>query len=196
MRRYAAGAAALGVLLLFPALPLRAADEAHAAEPGLLDPVLSTTAWAVIIFVTVLLLLRKLAWGPLLKALDEREAKIRASLEAADRMRAEQQKFQAEQEALLAAARKEATEIVAEGKRDAEEVKAKIVEDARTQAEATKDRAISEIDRARDLAVVEIHQRAVAISISIAEKLLGHAVTAPDQENLVQQAIAQYEKQN
>jgi F-type H+-transporting ATPase subunit b len=174
-----------------------AADEAHGeAPPGLMDPVIPTMAWAIGIFVTVLLLLRKLAWAPLLKALDEREAKIRSSLEAADRMRAEQEKFQSEQERLFAEARKEASEIVAEGKRDAEAVKAKIVEDARTQAEGLKDRAISEIDRAKDLAVVEIHQRAVGLSISIAEKLLGHAVTVPDQEKLVQQAIAQFEKQN
>ena len=199
-KRLLASVAALALILV--ALPLLAqeghGEPAHGAAPeaGLLDPVLSTMVWSVLIFVAVLLILRKFAWGPILKALDERERKIRDSLEAAERMRADQEKFRAEQEQLFAAARKEATEIVAEGKRDAEAVKAKTVEDARTQAEALKDRAISEIDRAKDLAVVEIHQRAVGLSVAIAEKLLGHAVTAPDQEKLVQQAISQFEKQN
>lgn len=202
-KRIRAGAVALALFLLALS-PLAAQDPGHAEdaghaagpEAGLLDPVIPTMVWTVLIFSAVLAILWKLAWGPILKALDEREGKIRASLEAADRMRAEQEKFQSEQERLLAAARKEATEIVAEGKRDAEAVKAKIVEDARTQSEALKNRAISEIDRARDLAVVEIHQRAVGLSVSIAEKLLGHAVTVPDQEKLVQQAITQYEQQN
>ena len=61
-----------------------------------MKPVLSTYVWAFGIFVVVLALLGKLAWAPLIKALDEREAKIRDSLEAADRMAAQQEKFQAE----------------------------------------------------------------------------------------------------
>jgi F-type H+-transporting ATPase subunit b len=201
-RRTRLNASAAALALILVALPLLA-QEGHgepehgaAPEAGLLDPVLSTMVWSVLIFVAVLLILRKFAWGPILKALDERERKISESLEAAERMRADQEKFRAEQEQLFAAARKEATEIVAEGKRDAEAVKEKIVHDARTQAESLKTRAIGEIDRAKDLAVVEIHERAVGLSIAIAEKLLGHAVDAADQEKLVQQTISQYEKRN
>jgi F-type H+-transporting ATPase subunit b len=187
---------AFGTLLVLVG-PAIAADEAHGeAPPGLLDPVMSTSIWAALIFLVVLALLWKLAWGPLIKALDERETKIRESLEAADRMRAEQEKFQAEQEQILAAARKDANEIVAEGKRDAEAVKDKIVNDARVAAEDTKQRAIAEIERAKDLAVVEIHQRAVDLSIAIAEKLVGHAVSVDDQERLVQQTIEQYQQKN
>jgi F-type H+-transporting ATPase subunit b len=198
--RHLAGTAATRLLcvgaLLLVSVPALAADEANGeAPPGLMDPVLSTFVWAALIFLVVLALLWKLAWGPLIQALDDRETKIRDSLEAADRMRAEQEKFQAEQEQILAAARKEANEIVAEGKRDAEAVKEKIVQDAKSAAEDTKDRAVAEIDRAKDLAVVEIHQRAVDLSVTIAEKLVGHAVSVDDQERLVQETIQQYENQ-
>ena len=161
-----------------------------------MKPVLSTYVWAFGIFAVVLALLGKLAWAPLIKALDEREAKIRDSLEAADRMAAQQEKFQAGQEQILATARKEANEIVAEGKRDAEAVKEKILADARVAAEDSQRRALAEIDRAKDNAVIEIHQRSVDLSVAIAEKLVGHAVTVEDQERLVQQTIEQYQAKN
>ncbi len=188
---------ALAFTLLFVVSPLLAEDPAAAhgeSESKLISFIPSTMIWTILIFVVVLGALYKLAWGPLLKALDEREGKIRESLEAADRMREEQLKFQAEQEVVLAAARKEANELVAEGKRDAEAVKEKIVHDARMQSEDLKQRALAEIDRAKDLAVGEIHLRAVDLSIAIAEKLVGHAVTTEDQERLVQDTIEQYEK--
>ena len=195
-----AGAIALQACLLLALFAF--GGEAFAAGPEaggdghekfeLSKPFLPTIAWTAICFGAALLLLRKLAWGRILTALDERETKIRESLEAADRMRAEQEKFQAEQEQLLAAARKEANEIVAEGKRDAEAVKEKIVSDARIAAEDTQRKAIAEIDRAKDNAVIEIHQRAVDLSVAIAEKLVGRAVSVEDQEALVQQTIEQY----
>ncbi|MGA1534822.1 MAG: F0F1 ATP synthase subunit B [Planctomycetota bacterium] len=184
--------AVFALTLLLPSALLGAAAPSGGGGP--MDPVLSTTGWTIGIFVVVMLLLRKLAWGPIVKALDEREEKIRASLEAADRMRAEQEQFQAEQEQILAAARKEANEIVAEGKRDAEAVKEKIVSDARKAAEETQRKAIAEIDRAKDNAVNEIHTRAVDLSVAIAEKLVGRAVSVEDQESLVQQTIEQYRK--
>lgn len=185
--------ALLVVVVLLCAFPVLAADEAHGeSAPGLINPVLSTFVWGLLIFIAVLALLWKLAWGPLLKALDDRESKIRDSLEAADRMAAQQEEFKAEQELILAAARKEATEIVAEGKRDAEAVKEKIVADAKAQSGDLKDRAIADIERAKDLAVIDIHERAVDLSIGIAEKLIGHAVQVEDQERLVEETIQQY----
>ena len=186
-------AVAFGSTLLAPLVAQAAGGE---ATGGPMDPVLPTAIWALGIFLIVLALLWKLAWGPLIKALDERESKIKASLEAADVMRAEQERFQAEQEKLLAEARKEANEIVAEGKRDAEAVKEKIVSDARDAAEDAKSKALSDIDRAKDNAVIEIHQRAVDLSVQIAEKLVGHAVSVEDQERLVQQTIDEYKTKN
>jgi F-type H+-transporting ATPase subunit b len=109
-------------------------------------------------------------------------------------MRQEQQAFQVEQEKVLAEARKEASAIVAEGKRDAEVVRDQVVSDARTQAEAIKTKALAEIDQAKDKAIDEIHHRAVDISISISEKLIGHSVTSDDQDRIARETISEYEK--
>lgn len=185
------------LLLLVPATVVAADDSANGAEGakgGLLDPDTETFIYAVVVFILAALILKKKAWGPIAAALDEREVKIRESLEAADKMREEQKAFQAEQEKVLAGARKEASAIVAEGKRDAEVVRDQVVADSRKQAEEIQARALAEIDRAKDNAVDEIHNRAVDLSVAIAEKLIGHAINDEDQERIAKDTIQQYEK--
>lgn len=182
-------------LVLFVASgQLLAADEAGAEGKGLLTPEFEIFIYTIVVFLIAFLILQKKAWGPIAAALDERESKIRESLEAADRMRQEQQEFQAEQEKLLAEARKEASAIVAEGKRDAEVVRDQVVTDAKTQAEEIKNRALADIDQAKEKAVDEIHTQAVGLSISIAEKLIGHSVNKDDQDRIAKDTISEYEK--
>jgi len=182
--------------LLLSTSQLLASDAAGGAKKGLLDPDMETFIYTVVVFVLAFLVLKKKAWGPIAIALDERDAKIRESLEAADRMRVEQQAFQAEQEKVLAAARKEASAIVAEGKRDAEVVRDQVVADARSQAEDIKTKVLSEIDQAKEKAVDEINTRAIDLSISISEKLIGHSVTGEDHERIARETISEYEKIN
>ncbi len=180
--------------VLMPSGQLLAADEAAGSGRGLLTQETEIFIYTVVVFLLAFLILKKKAWGPIVTALDERESKIRESLGAADRMRQEQQAFQVEQEKVLAEARKEASAIVAEGKRDAEVVRDQVVSDARTQAEAIKTKALAEIDQAKDKAIDEIHHRAVDISISISEKLIGHSVTSDDQDRIARETISEYEK--
>jgi len=193
--RSASALLAIVSLVLFVASgQLLAADEAGAEGKGLLTQETEIFIYTIVVFLIAFLILQKKAWGPIAAALDERESKIRESLEAADRMRQEQQEFQAEQEKLLAEARKEASAIVAEGKRDAEVVRDQVVTDAKTQAEEIKNRALADIDQAKEKAVDEIHTHAVGLSISIAEKLIGHAVNKDDQERIAKDTISEYEK--
>ena len=186
----------VSLLLLMSSGYLFASEEVEGAKKGLLDPDTETFIYTVVVFLLAFWILQKKAWGPISAALDERENKIRESLEAADRMREEQQVFQAEQEKVLAKARKEASAIVAEGKRDAEVVRDQVVTDAKTQAEEIKTRALSEIDQAKEKAVDEIHTRAVGLSITIAEKLIGHSVNEKDQDRIAKDTISEYEKIN
>ncbi|MFQ5653470.1 MAG: F0F1 ATP synthase subunit B [Planctomycetota bacterium] len=187
-------------LLMLPALSLFAAaqhgDTEAAPKPGLMDPVAPVFVWSIIVFLVVLTILWKTAWGPLLRALDQRVARIRESLEAAQRAREEGARLAADHEKLMARARKEATDIVEEGKRDAHVVKDGIVADARKEAQDIANRAKAEITRAKDNAVHEIHERAVDLSITIAEKLIRRSLSSEDHEDLVKDAIDRYDERN
>ncbi len=183
-----------GVLLL-AARPLLALEaEAHAAQPGMTEPVLTTFIWNLLIFLVVLAILWRYAWAPLLKALDAREKRIRDSLDAAERALAESRERERAHEDVMANARREATAIVEEGRRDAQVVKDGIVAEARRESEALVQRAHSEIARAKENAVHEIHQRSAALAVFLAEKVIEKSLTPADHERLIQDTIHQYEK--
>ena len=86
--RSASALLAIVSLVLFVASgQLLAADEAGAEGKGLLTQETEIFIYTIVVFLIAFLILQKKAWGPIAAALDERESKIRESLEAADRMR-------------------------------------------------------------------------------------------------------------
>ncbi|MCI0651922.1 MAG: F0F1 ATP synthase subunit B [Planctomycetes bacterium] len=189
------GVAAFAAVALFPAL-LPAAEEAGAAGMPISEPVLTTFAWTILVFLIVLAILWRTAWSPLLKALDEREGKIRASLEAAERALAQSKERELEHERVLMEARRQASAIVEEGKRDAQSVKESIVAESRREAEAITRRATADIERAKDNAIHELHQRTVDLSLKIAEKVIRKSLSAKDHEELVRDTIKEYQQLN
>ena len=131
-----------------PRWPPRAAE----APPSLFAGDLGNSLWTLLIFVLVLVILGKFAWGPILKTLQARESFIHEALAKAKADRDEAEARLKEYEERLATARAEATAIVEEGRRDAEVVKRKIEEDAKHEADKMIERAKREIQLATDAA--------------------------------------------
>ncbi len=152
------------------------------------------TVVTVVVFVVVVLIVKLKAWGPLMAALDEREANIRNSLEAAERAAAKAEDAAKANLKLVEEARVEAKEIVAEGKRDAVALAARIEEEAKAATADIKSRVIVDIERAKLIAVHEIHQRAVHLSIGISEALIQESLSADEHQGLIDDAIQSYEK--
>lgn len=183
----------LALVVCSPVVAL-AADDVHDKPAGLLDPNLQAFLWSALVFIVVLYILKKKAWGPILQSLDEREEKIKASLQAAERALEESKARERAHEDVMAEARREASAIVEEGKRDAQVVKDGIVADARKESEDLTRRARAEIERAKDIAVDEIHKQAVDLSVLIAEKVIHRTLTPDDHQQLIRETIDNYEK--
>ena len=181
----------VGVALIFYPAVTFAADT---SGKGPMDFDFKTAGWTVGIFLTALLILKKAAWGPIVQAMEEREHKIKESLEAADRMQAEMAKTNAENEEILREARREASEIVAEGKRDAQAVAEQVKASAAKEAEAMTDKALTELSRAEDTAIDEVHKLSVDLSLTISERLIGRSLEGSDHQRIAQEAIEQYQK--
>ncbi len=109
--------------------------------------------WTILTFLALLFLLAKFAWKPLLTALEERENKIKNSLEDAEKAKTELERLNAESEKIIAKARSEAQSIRVEAKAATERIKAdlmakaeadskKILEEAEKQIHVEKDKAI------------------------------------------------------
>ena len=170
------------------ALPALAAEGAE-AQPSLLAGDIGNVFWTVLIFVLVLVVLGKFAWGPILSTLQTRESFIHEALAKAkaDRDAAEARLKQYEER--LAGARAEATAIVDEGRRDAEVVKRKIEADAKAEADKTIERAKHEIQIATDTATKNLYELSARLATEIAAKVIGRELSPQDHERLIAEAI-------
>ncbi len=157
---------------------------------ALLTPAFGTVVWATIAFLVVMFLLRKMAWGPILSALKEREENIANALNEADRARSEMAALNADNERLLQEARVERDSML----REARDIADKVVADAKAKA---KEEASRESEKARQViaterkaAVAELKAEVAKLSVTIAEKLIRSELSGEEkQQALVQKLI-------
>ena len=145
--------------------------------------------WTVIIFVLVLVVLGKFAWGPILKGLQARESFILESLEKAKKERDEADARMKLYEDKLAQARTEVTAMVDEGRRDAEVVKRKILEEARLEAEKERERTKREIQLATDTATKQLYALSARMATDLAARIIRKELTPQDHERLIAESI-------
>ena len=112
-------------------------------------------AWTVVTFLILLVILKKVAWGPILSALESREAEIRDALNSAAKAREDAEKASRDYEELVKKARAEAQQIVADGKAAGERVKNDIETAASGKADEIIEKAKAQIDVERVKAVRE-----------------------------------------
>ncbi len=149
--------------------------------------------WTLVIFLLVVFVLGRYAWGPLLAALQRREQFIRDALQKAKQDREAAEARLAEYEERLTHARREASAIVEEGRRDAEVLRAKLESDARAEADRLIERAKHEIELARTSAVRDLYQRGAELATDLAGRILRREVTPADHERLIAETIDELE---
>jgi F-type H+-transporting ATPase subunit b len=150
--------------------------------------------WTIATFLVLLTLLAKFAWGPLLKALEERQATIRKSLEDAQLARQELERLNQEQQRIIASARAEADTIVSQSRSDAERLRQELRESARAEAANIVKNAERQIELQTHQAIRQIRQEAVELSVAIASKLLARNLTREDNDRLIQQTLTQFDE--
>jgi len=145
--------------------------------------------WTTVIFVLVLIVLGKFAWGPILSALQKREAFIRESLEKAKNDRDEAQRVLKEYADKISAARSEAAAIVEEGRKNGDVLKHKIEETAKSEAQAMVERAKREIGSARDAAVKEVYTLSGKLATEVAGRIIKKELNEKEHERLISDSI-------
>jgi len=161
---------------------------------GLVDVRPGLIFWTLVTFFVVAFVLRRVAWGPILQVVDQREKAIAASLESARRERQEAEKLLAEQKDAIQKARAEAAEMMRRNADDVEKLRIELVSKARAEAEAQKTDALREIASERAKAVAEVKSLAADLAVQIAEKLLNERLDEPKQRELAAQYLAEVGK--
>jgi F-type H+-transporting ATPase subunit b len=150
--------------------------------------------WTLVTFLLVAFILRRVAWGPIIKAVDEREKSITSSIESAKRERAEAEKLLAEQKTAIAAARQEAADMMRKNQTEMDKFRDELMAKARKEAETLKKDAEVAIDEEKKKAIAELKQQSVNLAIQIAEKLLEQELDQAKQKALAEKFIAEIQK--
>ena len=147
--------------------------------------------WTIVTFLVLLVLLWRFAWGPILKALEERQEMIRKSLDDADQAKQELERLHEKSAQIIAEARAEAQSIVAKSRTSAETVREDVKQKAKEEAEALVRGAQRQIQLETARAIQQIRHEVVDLSLTVASKLIKKNLTHEDNDALIQDSLTQ-----
>ena len=142
--------------------------------------------WSIIIFLLVLLILKRYAWTPLLDFIDEREKEISDSLAMAESAKADLEKIKDESEKILDEAKKQGKVIVGDSKQKAEQSANNILNKAQEKSNEFLVDAKSKIDLEKKRAIKEIKEEVVELSLDLASQVLQRNVKDDDINKFIQ----------
>lgn len=151
-------------------------------------PDLGLFIWNLLGFLILFFILKKTAWKPILKSLNEREQGISDSLATAERVKAEMAQLKNENEALLAKAREERALMM----KEARETKEKIINEAKEQAKLEAGKVITDaqaaIEQQKMAALTEVKNQVGTLVVEVAEKILRRELSnKAEQEKYIRQ---------
>ncbi len=171
-------------------------DEEHGhdeEEAGVsMTPAADLALWSVVVFVVLLAVLWKSAWGPIVDGLDTRESNIRGDIAAAqaDRQKAAQER--ADIEARLKSVEDEIREMRSEARAAADKMKQEAVTAGKEEAAALVEKAKGEIEQDRRQAQEQLKNELVDKIVFAAEQIVGRKMNDGDEQRLADEALVQF----
>ncbi len=155
-------------------------------DPGL-------NIWLLITFFLLLIVLWKFAWPQILKAMEDREERIRTSLDEAEKAREAAERITSEYKEMITKAKKESAEIIQQGTAQAEKVREDLIAKAKEDAVILVDKAKRELEMEKDKAIAEMKEKAIDLSVAISAKIITSTLNDDQQRDLARQAIQEME---
>jgi F-type H+-transporting ATPase subunit b len=168
------------------------AEEGH--KGGLTDVHWNLALFTVILFILFAVVVGKLGWAPLLKAVEEREHGIRESVEGAQRSNAEAQALLAQHKEMLREAGREREEILKRALAEAETLKADLTTRARAESDTILQRAKDQIEREKTAAIQQLRSEVAELAMAAAAKIVQSSLTPEAQRKLVDEFIVNMPK--
>ncbi|MBL6607516.1 MAG: F0F1 ATP synthase subunit B [Flavobacteriaceae bacterium] len=146
--------------------------------------------WQTLLFVALILLLKKFAWKPILDAVNEREQGIKDALDSAEQAKQEMANLQADNEKLLKEARAERDAMI----KEARDIKNKMIIDAKEEAKGEADKMVAQaqaaIESEKKAAIADLKNQVASLSLEIAEKVVRENLSSDDkQQKLVKNLL-------
>jgi F-type H+-transporting ATPase subunit b len=171
------------------ASPVLAQDDS--GKVHLFQPAIELGIWTIVVFLVLLLVLRKYAWGPMLQGLQKREDNIHSAIDEAHRAREEAQKLQKQWQGELDKVHDKVRDITEEAHRNGQRIMDEMTAKARADIAGERDRSRREIDMAKDQALQQLWNQAAQLATVISAKAIRRQISADDHRRLVDEAVAE-----
>jgi F-type H+-transporting ATPase subunit b len=148
--------------------------------------------WTAAVFLVLLLVLWRFAWGPLAQGLDKREAEVANQIAQAEQANRQAQELLSQYEQKLADARSDVRGILDQARRDAEQLGHEMLDKAKAEARAEQQRALRQIDAATVAALEDLADRGATLAVDLAGKILRAQLSPQDHAQLIQQTVADF----
>ena len=146
--------------------------------------------WQTLLFVGLLFLLAKVAWKPILTAVEERENTIKDALESAEKAKTDMEAVQADNKRILKEARAERDALLADAKKASTQMINEAKEAAQLEADKIATAAQAAIEQEKNAAINELKNQVATLSIDIAQKVLqGELADEKKQQSLVEKLV-------
>jgi F-type H+-transporting ATPase subunit b len=156
----------------------------------LVTPALGQIFWGGLVFIILLILLKKFAWKPILTAVNDREKAIQESIDLADKTKAEMKQLQAQNESLLRDARIERDAMI----KEAAETGKRLVQESKDAAKVQFDKIVAEaqevIKAEKAAAITELKMQVASLSLEIAEKVIKGELASSDKQKALADKLA------
>ncbi|TAF66928.1 MAG: F0F1 ATP synthase subunit B [Cytophagales bacterium] len=156
----------------------------------LVTPGFGLIFWQTVVFLTIVLILSRVAWKPITQALKDRENSIADALASAEKARQEMQNLTASNEKLLDEARSERDKVLKDAYQVAETIRQEAKEKTAAEVNRMLDEARNAIQMAQQNAVADMKKQISIMSIEIAEKIIRTQLDNPQkQKELVESLV-------
>lgn len=152
--------------------------------------------WTAVVFLLLLAVLWKLAWGPIVQGLEKREKRVAEEISSAEKANEEARGLLEQYQQKLVASKDEVRQILDAARRDAEGVGREIVNKAREEAEAEHQRALRDIENATAGALKELADRSATLAVELAGKIVKAKIDPQEHRRLIEQAVAGFSSKN
>ncbi len=143
--------------------------------------------WSLVSFLLLFVLLKKLAFKPILGMMEKRENKIKESLDEAEKARLEAEKLFNDYQKQIENARKEAQQVVEQGRVAAEGIKKEIIESANKESKRMIESAQHEVTSEKEKIIVELQDKMADLIIDASSKVVQKALNKKDHLGLIKE---------
>lgn len=150
---------------------------------------LPTLLTQVITFIILLVVLRFVAYKPIMRMMDERSRRVKESLEQAQSLKEQSARAEEQVKKQLEEASREGQERIVRAVKAGEEVKQRAQEDAKKEAETLVNRARNEIQKERDDAISEVRREFADLTILAAGKVIDRSLDKEEHRELIEKVL-------